>query len=96
MRHNFSDTPSETFECNLDIEDIHHVLFECPFYAIQRVTLAVNVNDILQRKNLSHLGYQPELYLYGHPSLDLIDNRQILLSTIKYVKDTTRFSTSVT
>ena len=33
------------------------------------------------------LGNQPELYLYGHPSLDLIDNRQILLSTIKYVKD---------
>ena len=58
--------------------------------------LAINVIDILQRKNLSHLGNQSELYLYGHPSLDLIDNRQILLSTIKYVKDTTRFSTSVT
>ena len=43
-----------------------------------------------------YLGNQPELYLYGHPSLDLIDNRQILLSTIKYVKDTTQFSTSVT
>ena len=73
-RHNFSDTPSETCECNLGIRDIHHFLFECPFYAIQRVTLAVNVIDILQRKNLSHLGNQPELYLYGHPSLDLIDN----------------------
>ena len=74
-RHNFSDTPSETCECNLDIEDIRHFLFECPFYAIQTVTLAVNVIDILQRKNLSVLGNQPELYLYGHPSLDLIDNR---------------------
>ena len=95
-RHNFSDTPSETCECNLGSEDIRHFLFECPFYAIQRVALAVNVIDILQRKILSHLGNQPELYLYGHPSLDLIDNRQSLLSTIKYVKDTTRFSTSVT
>ena len=82
-RHNFSDKPSETCECNLGIEDIRHFLFECPFYAIQRVTLAVNAMDILQRKNLNHLGNQPELYLYGHPSLDLIDNRQILLSTIK-------------
>ena len=53
-----------------------------------------SVIDILQRKNLSHLGNQPELYSYGHPSLDLIDNRQILLSTIKYVKYTTRFSPS--
>ena len=95
-RHNFSDTPSETCECNLGIIEIRHFLFECPFYAIQRVTLAVNVIDILQRINLSHLGNQPELYLYGHSSLDLIDNRQILLSTIKYAKDTTRFSTSVT
>ena len=68
-----------------------------PFLCIQRVTLAVNVIDILQRKNLNHLGNHPELYLYGHhPSLDLIDNRQILLSTIKYVKDTKRFSTAVT
>ena len=95
MRHNFCDTP-EICECNLGVEDIRHLLFECPFYAIQRVTLAVNVNHILQRKNLNHLGNQPELYLYGHPSLDLIDNRQILLSTTKYVKDTKRFSTSVT
>ena len=57
---------------------------------------SVNVIDILQWKNLNHLGNKPELYLYGHPSLDLIDNRQILLPTIKYVKDTTQFSTSVT
>ena len=64
-RHNFSDTPSETCECNLGIEDIRHFLFEFPFYAIQRVTLAVNFIDILQRKNLSHLGNKPELYLYG-------------------------------
>ena len=68
------------------------------FHAIQGVTLAVNVIDILQRKNLGHLGNQPELYLYGHPypSLDLIDNILILLSTVRYVKDITRFSISVT
>ena len=95
MRLNFSDTP-ETCECNLGIEDIRHFLFECPFYAIQRVTLAGDVIDVSQRKNLSHVGNQPEMYLYGSPPLDLIDNRQILLSTIKYVKDTSRISTSVT
>ena len=60
----------------------------CPFFAIQRMTLAFNVIDILQRKNLSHLGNQLELDLYGNPALDFIDNRQILLSAIKYVKDT--------
>ena len=60
-RHNFSDTPA-TCECNLGIEDIGHFLFECPFCAIQRVALAIDVIDILQRKNLSHLDNKPELY----------------------------------
>ena len=92
MRHNFSDTPSEMCECNLSIEDIRHFLFECPLFAVQRVSLAVSVIDILTRNNLNHLGNQPELYLYGHFSLDSIDNSQILLSTIKYIKDPKRFS----
>ena len=95
-RHNFSDTPFETCECNRGFEDNRHFLFERPFYVIQRATLAVYVIDIFQRKNLNHLGNHRGLYLYGHPSLDLIDNRQILLSTIKYGEDTKQFSTAVT
>ena len=34
-----------------------------------------------------------ELYLYGDLSLDPIDNKRILLSTIQYKKDTQRFWT---
>ena len=74
-RHNFSDTPPEICECNLCIQNIRHFLFECPTHATQRLTPAVRVIDILQRNNLNHLGNQPELYLYGQPSLDFIDNR---------------------
>ena len=92
-RHNFVDTPSEICECNQGVEGTRHFLFECPRYATHRATLAVSVIDILQRNNLNHVGNQLELYLYGHPSPDLINNRQILLSTIKYIKDTKRFST---
>ena len=84
-RHNFADTP-EFCECNLGVECTRHFLFECPRYATHRATLAVSVIDILQRNNLNHLGDQLELYLYGHPSLNLIDKRQMLLSTIKYIK----------
>ena len=90
--HNFADTPSEICECNQGVECTRHFLFEYPRYANHRATLAVSVIDILQRNNLNHLGNQLELYLYGHPSLNLVDNRQILLSTIKYIKDTKRFS----
>ena len=94
-QHNFSDTPSEICECNRGIEYTRHFLFECVYYATQRVTLAVNIINILQRNNLNHLGNQPKLYLYGHPSLDFTDNRKVLLSTIKYIKDNKRFSTIV-
>ena len=81
-RHNFSDTPSEACECNLGIEDIRQFLYECPFYAIQRMTLAVNVIDILQRKNLSHLGNQPEVYVYGHPYQQLYGSRSTTVDII--------------
>ena len=92
-RHNFIDTPSDICHCDQDLEDTNHFLFSWPSYAPQRATLATSVIDILQRNNLNRLGNQSQLYLYGHQSISFTDNRNILLSTIKYIKDTRRFST---
>ena len=89
-RHHFADTPSEICECNQDVEGTSHFLCKCPRYASNRANLASNVIEILQRTKLNHLGNQVELYLYRHPSLNLID--KILLSPVKYIKDTQRFS----
>ena len=58
-----------------------------------RANLAVKVIEIFQRNNLNYLGKQLELYLYRHSSFNLIDDRNILLSTIKYIKVPQRFST---
>ena len=91
--HNFIDTPSEICRCNQGIEDTNHFLFSCPEYAIHRATLAVSIINILQKNNLNYLGNQLKLYLYGDPSINSTENRKILLSTIKYIKDTSRFST---
>ena len=91
--HNFIDTPTDTCLCNQGIEDTNHFLFLCPFYTIQRATLAASVIIILQNYNLNHLGNQLQLYLYGHQSINLTDNRIILSSTMKYIKDTRRFLT---
>ena len=93
FRHNFADTPSEICRCNQGIEDTNHFLFSCPDYATPRATLAANVINILQKNNLNYLGNQSQLYLYGHPSIIFTDNRKIILSTIKYIKATLRFST---
>ena len=92
-RHNFIDTPSENCNCNQSVESTSHFLFECPFFATQRVTLAGSVIGILLRNNLNHLGNDLLVYLYGHDSMSDRDNKTLLQSTIKYIKDTQRFST---
>ena len=64
----------------------------CPVYAIQRATLAASVKNILQKNNLNYLGNNSKLYLYGHPSLNSTENKKIILATIKYIKESLRFS----
>ena len=91
--HNFIDTPSDICLCSDGIEDINHFLFLCPLFTAQRATLASSVIEILQKYNLNHLGNQSNLYLYGHQTVNFADNRKILLSTIKFIKETRRFST---
>ena len=90
--HNFADTLSDKCSCTLGIENISHFLFQCPLYTTQRASLAASVILVLLRNNLNHLGNQERLYLYGHDSLNMNDNKAILLSTIKYIKDTKRFN----
>ena len=91
--HNFIDTPSGTCQCNKGIEDTSHLLLSCPSYAVQRVTLVTSVKEILLKVNLIHLKDHSNLYLYGDPSINYSDNKNIILATIKYIKDTQRFST---
>ena len=91
--HNFIDTPSDVCLCSHGIEDINHFLFLCPLFTAQRETLANGVIGVLQKYNLNHLGNQSSLYLYGHQTVNFVDNRKILLSTLKFIKETRRFST---
>ena len=51
------------------------------------------VNEMLQKYKLDHLVNQFKLYLYGHDSINHVDNRVILIATLKYIKETRRFST---
>ena len=91
--HNFIDTPSGTCYCNKGIEDTSHFLLSCPSYTVQSVTLVTSVKEILLKVNLIHLEDHSNLYLYGDPSINYSDNKNIILATIKYIKDTQRFST---
>ena len=90
MLHNFDDTPSNLCPCSQSIEDTDHFLFKYPLHATHRAALATSVIGILLKYNINHLGNLVHIYLSGHRS---IDNKAILLSTIKFIKDTKRFVT---
>ena len=92
--HNFVDTPNAECLCKGEEETTHHFLFDCTLFAEFRPRLINSVSEVLQKHGLLHLAYKTDIYLYGHYSIDVLDNRNILLSTIKYLKDTKRFSTS--
>ena len=87
-RYNFSDTPSGVCHCSHGIEDTSHFLFSCRSHAIHRAALVIVVNEILYKFCLTQLVNQSQLYLYGDPSLNESDNKIIILSTIKYIKET--------
>ena len=91
-RHNFADTPNDWCDCRSAPEDISHFLLFCNLHDLPRVALRTSVSYILLHNNLLGLSDNIELYLYGHPSLSLIENKNIVLSTIKFIKDSNRFS----
>ena len=90
-KHMFPDTPNDTCACNAGVEDTEHFMFTCPIYALYRASLAASVVRILALKNLNHLSNMIEIYLYGHPVLSIDDNKNIIISTIKFIKETKRF-----
>ena len=86
--------PDAIASWNLFIEDASHFLFPCPSYTVQRVTLVNSVKEILLKVNLIHLEDHSKLYLYGDPCINNSSvNKTIILSTIKYIKETQRFAT---
>ena len=90
--HNFADTPTDWCNCHCAPEDTSHFLLSCDLFSLPRVDLRTSVSNILELNNLNHLSECFEIYIYGHHSLDDKDNKTILLSTIKFIKDTDRFS----
>ena len=90
--HGFQDTPSGTCSCDQGVEDTNHFLFSCPLFVNHRATLMDGVTAILQRCNLLNLVNRLHLYLYDHRIIGFNDNRQIIFSTIKFIKETQRFS----
>ena len=91
-RHNFSDTPSDWCDCNCAPEDTKHFLQKCSLFHAPRRGFHISVLNILMANNLLHLADDVKLYLYGHHSMKPTGNKLILLSIIKFIKNTGRLS----
>ena len=92
--HNFVETPSAECLCQEGEKTTHHFLFSCQFFTEFRPRLINSLSEVLQKHGLIHLANETDTYLYGHFSIDVSDNRIILQSSIRYLKDTKRLSTS--
>ena len=90
--HNFVNTPNDWCDCLSAPEDTQHFLLKCTIFFVQRQKLLASVNNILINTNLLHLIHDYKLYIYGHHTLTNYTNKNIISSTILYIKETGRFS----
>ena len=89
--HNFLDTPSALCDCREAPEDTSHFLLHCQLHALPRAALFATLDNILSTNQNPPL-YNADLLLYGHRTLNFQVNKLILLSTITFIRDSTRFA----
>ena len=92
FHYNFIDTNSNICLCAQGIENTEHFLLTCPLFANQREIFLGSVDDVCDTYDLPGVRDSYQFYLYGHHLLNDDDNKKILRATIKYIKDSKRFS----
>ena len=90
-RHNFQDEHSGLCNCNQANEDSHHFLLKCIRFTIARNDLLNQVQPILRARDLIQHLDNLDLYLYGLEQLSEIENKKVIIATIKFIKQTGRF-----
>ena len=93
--HKFVDTPSEICNCRLKTaETTCHFVFNCPNFVNPRKVLFDTINPILHKYKTRFLEDNSllQLLLYGNEKFNLEDNQNILKATIKFIRDSSRFS----
>ena len=92
FNYNFADTDSNLCSCNDGVENTDHFFLKCSNFLTQRETLQRSVNDILLNYNVHIACDNYRFFLYGHHLISQSDNKVILQASIKFIKDSKRFS----
>ena len=92
FNYNLADTDCNLWSCNVGVENTDYFFLECSNFLTQRETLQRSVNDILLNYNVHIACDNYRFFLYGHHLISQSDNKVILQASIKFVKDSKRFS----
>ena len=90
-RYNFLDTPHDICDCGAAKEDNNHYLFHCSFYNLQRASLLNSITMIILPYPNIILAENVNLLMYGNYELNFTENQQVLMHTIKFIKESKRF-----
>ena len=93
--HHFLDTPYDTCNCSQRVaETTCHFLLHCPLFTTHRKVLLDAVNPILRSNNFPIVDdiELVNLLLYGKEKLKFADNQEVLIATIKFIRNTSRFA----
>ena len=80
-------------KCGREEETTTHYLLRCPLYSTIRTTLMSNISNAINPEilNIPH-DHLNQVLLYGSNAYNEISNRIIIESTIRFIKDSSRFN----
>ena len=92
FRHNFADTLSPLFLCSLENESTAHFFLSCRYYDNIHITLMNELNDIDNSITSRQPNELLQIILYGDCKFKDNVNKRILIATIQFIKNSSRFS----
>ena len=95
FRHNFADTLNPLCSCSLESESNAHFFLRCRCYSNIRITLMNELNDIDNSITSRQTNELLRIILYGDCKLKDDLNKQILIATIQFIKNSNRFNQSL-
>ena len=91
FRHGFRDILNPRCPCSIETETTAHYFLCCHFYNANRSALMNELNEIDSSFSTLNENKFIDLILYGSDKFDHKKNHNILMSTIKFTKDSERF-----
>ena len=90
FRHGFRDILNPLCPCSIETETTAHYLLCCHFYNANKSALINKLNEIGSSFSTLNENKFIDLILYGSDNFDDKKNHNILMSTIKFIKDSER------